>query len=294
MSKEKIDLDKYTSEILSDDSLSLHDKLISLKNIMLEIFIYWFANNQHFKDKNIVFYGGTALNRCVFSNFRFSEDLDFWFEMLNVSVSEIKEYILEIRSTIEKTFDFKDAGLWQFFITVNNFSPGSIKLSFNDNHLTNIINTMVLDDKNNRKDFWKIAIDIQAYWWKILAPKNMEIKKIKYELLGFDNEILCKSTEDIITWKMKAFVDRKKDRDFYDILKIFEFLPPINFRKYIKIAWIDEEIFKKTLTEFNINKDELYPILRDKEFNDIDNYIEKSLPNLLENFSTKNISLKSF
>jgi predicted nucleotidyltransferase component of viral defense system len=67
------------------------------KDYFIELILFYLAKNIEFKEK-LIFRGGTALKKIYFSDYRFSEDMDFLVE----SKENFEDYVKKFGKTIEK------------------------------------------------------------------------------------------------------------------------------------------------------------------------------------------------
>lgn len=67
------------------------------KDYFIELMLFYLAKDNKLKEK-LIFRGGTALRKIYFSDYRFSEDLDFLVE----SQESFEDYVLKFGKTIEK------------------------------------------------------------------------------------------------------------------------------------------------------------------------------------------------
>jgi len=67
------------------------------KDFFIELMLFYLAKDIEFKEK-LIFRGGTALKKIYFSDYRFSEDLDFLIE----DKENIEDYVIKFGKTIEK------------------------------------------------------------------------------------------------------------------------------------------------------------------------------------------------
>ena len=67
------------------------------KDYFIELMLFYLAKDIEFKEK-LIFRGGTALKKIYFSDYRFSEDLDFLVE----DKENFEDYVVKFGKTIEK------------------------------------------------------------------------------------------------------------------------------------------------------------------------------------------------
>jgi predicted nucleotidyltransferase component of viral defense system len=152
----------------------------------------------------IVFKGGTVLKKVYFSDYRFSEDLDFTLrngEITNEQVfswfSETFEYILEeanIRLNIIDNNTHEDGGI-NFYISY--VGP--------------------LGGQGNNK---KVKVDISRSEKLEFGPLMKPVLLDYSDLTA--HHLLCYALEEVLVEKMRTVMQRMQARDFYDIWYLLE------------------------------------------------------------------------
>ncbi|MEI8373299.1 MAG: nucleotidyl transferase AbiEii/AbiGii toxin family protein [Planctomycetota bacterium] len=155
--------------------------------------------------ERLAFKGGTALKRCFFGDYRFSEDLDFTL-------------------TAEVPFDLIRQELDPVFAEVSRFGGVSIRFAHQDKQAHQNSHTFYLSYEGPlpataRAKEVKVDITIKE---EIVFP--LESRRVlrayeEYEDLPEDAEILTYSLSEIATEKVVALLDaaRNEPRDLYDI-----------------------------------------------------------------------------
>ncbi len=163
---------------------------------------------------NFVFKGGTALKKCYFENYRFSEDLDF--TLLDKNFVVDKNFINKI---IKKTTEISDIKF--------NFYKQKIQKSDEEGQGYEMkIKYWGSNHKPNQKPLpasrWQtfIKLDISYSEKLITEPK---IKNIFHEYS--DKELITSnvtvySINEIIAEKMRTLIQRNRPRDIYDIANL--------------------------------------------------------------------------
>lgn len=182
--------------------LGVRDQQIE-KDYVLSWILYGLSLHQHLKS-SLIFKGGTVLKKVYFSNYRFSEDLDFtltnsdfiqpivleWFNELFRFVKEEANIALEIDDSIE----IRETGI-HFYIKYA--GP--------------------LGGQNGTK---KIKVDISND--EILVFKPVLMPAItKYSDLS-NHSLLCYTLEEVLVEKMRTIIQRMQARDFYDVWYLLE------------------------------------------------------------------------
>ena len=185
--------------------------------------ISWFLfglGQSEFKH-NLIFKGGTALRRCYYGEYRFSEDLDFSL-LKKVTMDEIKKELTPIFNFVKKESNI--------IFTFEKEAPPS------KNTYTFYLNYKGPLPKNNT-----VKIDVTFDECFLFDVEEREIIKTYEEYEDFlKATVNCYSLNEIATEKICALFDsaRKEPRDLYDIYYLLE-------EKDLDLFVITDEIFKK-------------------------------------------------
>ena len=193
--------------------------------------------------RNMVFKGGTCLKKAYFSDYRFSEDLDY------TLVGEIDED--RLREGLERALKLANTGPVEFLelefsprYGVRNFKGAllgfEIKIPFRLVRRTGISSKIKMD------------ITLENYE-KIMLP--LQERKIIHEYSDADKFSLVRlksySLEEIFTEKVRSLFQRTRPRDLYDVWKLKSIIKletalsilPEKFR--LKNTQFELEIFKE-------------------------------------------------
>jgi len=161
---------------------------------------------------NLAFKGGTALRKCYFCDYRFSEDLDFTilkrFDKLNLDAvfSSVVDYASQ-----ESGCDFKLVS-FNKIREVKNEEAYEVKISFRGP--SNPMNMIPI-----------IKVDITEYEQVMVDPKIKEI--IHPYSDAFKTNICVYSLDEILAEKLRSVLQQKtripRPRDFYDIWYLLKF-----------------------------------------------------------------------
>lgn len=167
---------------------------------------------------NLVFKGGTALKKCYFGDYRFSEDLDFS-EITPSNDQELEQAVIEVCNATQN----KLAELGFFSFEVKRYMEKSP-------HPFNQIAFMIKAQLPwHRKPMCNIKLEISRSELLHFKP---EFCKLLHEYgEPFDYQILTYKLEEIITEKFRAILEnqerlfkkgwvRSRIRDFYDLWRI--------------------------------------------------------------------------
>ena len=155
-------------------------------------------------NKHLLFKGGTALKKFYYSEWRFSEDLDFT-SKLKLKPKEIKSIFQEAVEKVGKLFGLtmRIQEYSQYPKTGDNLISAQFKLGY-DGPLRKSSG-----QKNN------VRVDI-AFEERLVSDPNM-----KPILSGYaddiDSELTVYSLEEILSEKLRSILQRGKSRDYYDV-----------------------------------------------------------------------------
>ncbi|MCU0432343.1 MAG: nucleotidyl transferase AbiEii/AbiGii toxin family protein [Bacteroidia bacterium] len=154
----------------------------------------------------LVFKGGTVLKKVYFSDYRFSEDLDFTLIQENTLNEEIYGWFREVFEFIKE--------------------ESNISLEINSDHTHEdggigfyISYTGPLGGQGNNKN---IKIDISKSEKLIFLPVKKALLN-DYSDRGTEIEIQCYSLEEVLIEKLRSVIQRMQARDFYDIWYLLEY-----------------------------------------------------------------------
>lgn len=174
------------------------------KDYVISWVMYGISNNTFLKE-NLIFKGGTVLKKVYFSNYRFSEDLDFTFKGKNFDTVSIKMAFNELIDWV--------------------YEESRIVLSIQNEtqHATGNFNFYLaysgpLGGAGANKD---IKIDISQDELVYYTPKDHQIIN-SYSDLEQEYKILCYSLGEVIAEKMRSLMQRTEPRDIYDLWYLFE------------------------------------------------------------------------
>lgn len=173
------------------------------------------ALNQQEISNKWIFKGGTALKKCYFQEYRFSEDLDY--SVINED-DLTEEKLIEIMNSITSWI----------------YSRSGIEL------LAKRQKVEILHNLNN-----SLIAQVRLYYKGPVSPSSIQQDpRIKLDLTSgefltdkpilsniyhpytdealFNPQTLCYSFSEIFAEKLRAFVERCRPRDIYDIVHCFE------------------------------------------------------------------------
>lgn len=208
------------------------------KDYVLGHFLSVFIDLPEHKNK-LVFKGGTALRKCYFSDYRFSEDLDFTsidpnYKLTRSILNQIKERIEQetgILLHIQKIIPLKHK---------NKLTGYQAKIKYwGANHSKN--------QEPPPHARWTSAIKVEITLFETLVFEPV-VSKINHpysdDLIGL-KEISCYILKEVVSEKLRALIQRSytAPRDLYDIYML---LPEFNDADWseIKTAFLKKMQFK--------------------------------------------------
>jgi predicted nucleotidyltransferase component of viral defense system len=241
--------------------------------------------------QNFVFKGGTALKKCYFPDYRFSEDLDFTLLDKNFVINDsfIKE-IIKI-ATLQSGIQFY-------------FQKQKLQKSEDEEQGYEIkIKYWGADHKPNQQPLppsrWQTAIKLDiSFSENIFArPEQKQIFHGYSDRTKISEIILVYSLNEIMGEKLRSLIQRNRPRDIYDIDYLSKHLPQENFPLIKEILYSkakDKNITISGVSDFVNNKKERsnkrawqsslgehLPVGKlpdfDKVYSDIEHFIEKIL-----------------
>ncbi|MDX1917229.1 MAG: nucleotidyl transferase AbiEii/AbiGii toxin family protein [Rickettsiaceae bacterium] len=168
-----------------------------------------------------LFKGGTCLRKCYYTNYRFSEDLDFTIinskpslKDTKIIIDQLAAYLMDntgiiidkSRSILEEATNLSRQSILQGRI----FYQGPVSPA-------------------SPKQWPKIKLDITSDEVIINEPTYMGIMhNYSDEYLLKDSKILTYNFYDLFAEKIRALLERARPRDLYDVVEIFQRTKDLN------------------------------------------------------------------
>jgi predicted nucleotidyltransferase component of viral defense system len=154
--------------------------------------------------ESLVFKGGTALKKCYYPNWRYSEDLDFTARH-KLDPSQIQDMFRQTVEAVSSTFGLplRVIEYSQYPKTGDKLTSAQLKLGY-DGPLRK-----ASGQKNN------IRVDI-AFDEKIVSSSNSRLVHRDYTD-DIDARLSVYSLEEIVAEKLRSILQRGKSRDYYDV-----------------------------------------------------------------------------
>lgn len=218
------------------------------KDYVISWVLYGISNNEFLKH-HLVFKGGTVLKKAYFSDYRFSEDMDFTFKGIDFDIEKIKMAFEEL---IQRVYDESRIVLAIQDETTHETGNYNFYLSY----------TASLGGKGENKNI-KVDISCKEYIYYSVEKK---VIINSYTDLTDDYEILCYSLSESVAEKMRCLMQRTAPRDLYDLWYLFEY-QDINiedcifaFQKKTRFKSLDPDSLIKTIAK----KDKIFARLWDE------------------------------
>jgi predicted nucleotidyltransferase component of viral defense system len=217
-----------------------------------------------------IFKGGTALKKCFFNDYRFSEDLDFTIlDRTHINQNFLNKTFLEILD-------------WTYEHTGIEFAQQQTKFDIHPEPTKQYVTGSIYYTGPLRQggSLNKIYLDILANELLVLESNKLSIHHIYSDRPDDGLFAHCYKLEEIFAEKIRALTERARPRDLYDVISIFKH----------KIHLINKELLLDTLKqkcEFKkISLPTLDSILNHIKFNELneewDNMLKHQVSNLEE------------
>lgn len=177
------------------------------KDYVLSLLIWGISQNQILKS-SWIFKGGTCLKKCFFGNYRFSEDLDYTLTNdASISSNFIETRLSEVFSLIYERFGLK---IYHENLSIQPFPDKKglfiqIKIPFQGPLLSS-------------GSLPKIKLDLSQEELLVDTPIHMPLHHPYSDKNDVATSVLCYSIYEIFAEKLRAFVQRTRPRDLYDIV----------------------------------------------------------------------------
>lgn len=193
------------------------------KDYILGWILWGIASNEILKDK-FAFKGGTALKKCFFDTYRFSEDLDF-------TVLSEDIYSKEKLSVIFQ-------GVAQSISQISNIQLPSISVEEAQNlrgNLTFQIKISYIGPRGQVSSPPKVKLDLTRFEAVVLPLEKRGLLHNYSDKDEVKCQILCYTLDEILAEKMRSLLERTRARDFYDVWRLLhdygQMVNLDNFRK---------------------------------------------------------------
>lgn len=219
------------------------NKDVAWETIEIDYSLSWilFAISKHEKlAKNLIFKGGTALKKCYFGDYRFSEDLDFT-EIATTDNVELRQYIDETLQIVKELT--RPYGQFEFTLTEHiEKDPHPF------NQAAFIIKVQL---PWHRKPMTNIKLEISRDE-SMMFPAVPRVMMHEYgEIINCELQVY--SLEEIVLEKLRAILQnqerlsrkkwvRSRVRDFYDLWRILN-----QYRNNLEVKGLKEAFLNKCI-----------------------------------------------
>ena len=180
--------------------------------------------NQHIALKEKwIFKGGTALKKCFFEEYRFSEDLDFTILNSNhINHDFLQTVFLEVLT-------------WVYDQTGIEFAYSQTKFDIHPDAIKQYVTGSIYysGPLRQRGSLNKIFLDILANELLIAPAYRANIFHPYSDAINTKFFAYCYSLEEIFAEKLRALAERARPRDLYDVIALFK----------NKLELVDNKIF---------------------------------------------------
>lgn len=164
--------------------------------------------------KNIwIFKGGTALKKCYFKNYRFSEDLDFSLLSSVIDLDLLRKILTEVAAWI-----YNKSGIE---IPISKIT---IDLYKNPLGLDALQAKICYNGPLKRKtNFPRVKLDLSLHEKIVLVPESRSIDHSYSDFyIEEDVKALCYPIEELFAEKIRALSERGRPRDVYDVVHLYK------------------------------------------------------------------------
>lgn len=179
------------------------------KDYVLGWLLLGIANNDKLS-KEWVFKGGTCLKKCFFHEYRFSEDLDFTL----LKVASIDPVYIKTHLKLISKWIFEQTGIEIPEITLKPFpdTKGKVlrgKIAY-------------VGPLQQRNSYTGLKLDLSQEEFIETEPKLLEVyHPYNDSQSGTQKKVLAYTYEEIFSEKIRAFLERARPRDLYDVIHLF-------------------------------------------------------------------------
>lgn len=205
------------------------------KDYVLSLVIWGIAKHQNMST-SWIFKGGTALKKCYFGDYRFSEDLDYTLTTeASIDPEVIYQDLVLVFALIYESFGLK--------IGVENLAISPFP---DKNGLVLQIKVPYQGPLLSSGSLPKIKLDLTQDEILVDAPEPRDLLHQYSDSALLDTKILCYSIYEIFAEKLRALVERTRPRDLYDVVHLGEFFIKNDFQKsYLQKVAIAKFKYKK-------------------------------------------------
>ena len=160
-----------------------------------------------------IFKGGTAIKKCYFNEYRFSEDLDF--SLLNAPQENLPNFQKILSESVE----------WVHDLSGIEISPAAIEIDVYKTPLgwDAIQAKLTYNGPLRRKtNFPRIKLDLTFHEKIVLEPEKRMIFHPYSDLPKESIQARCYPFEELFAEKIRALAERTRPRDIYDVIHLYQ------------------------------------------------------------------------
>ncbi len=178
-----------------------------------------------------IFKGGTCLKKCHFNLYRFSEDLDFTLtESTCLEEKKLKTCLMEIGEWVQK-----ETGI--------EIPTDKVSLDYHKNLSVQAKIPYLGPLKQQKRPLPNILLDLTVSEKVVLPPEKRSIYHPYTDKPKNAPLALCYPYEEIFAEKLRAFTERMRPRDLYDIVHLYQerLRLPIKANKELLLKILEEK-----------------------------------------------------
>lgn len=158
-----------------------------------------------------VFKGGTALRKCYYETYRFSEDLDF--SLVGDGPYEPGDVVVAFQAVAQRVWDV--AGL-ELVVDQSSF-----RSKRNLRGKPTLVGRLAYRGPRNPPTLPKLKIDVTNDEHVPRAPVSRPVLHPYSDADSVNARVACYAIEDLMAEKMRALAQRCRPRDLYDVVYLF-------------------------------------------------------------------------
>ena len=178
------------------------------KDYVLSWILWGIASDEALKDK-LAFKGGTALKKCFFETYRFSEDLDF--TVLSEDIYSKDKFNASLQNITQKISQTANIQFPNFSIDESQDLRGNATFQ---------IKIYYIGPRRQISSPPKIKIDLTRFERVVLSLEKKSLFHSYSDKEEIGCQILCYPLEEALAEKVRSLLERTRARDFYDVWRV--------------------------------------------------------------------------
>lgn len=193
------------------------------KDYVLGWVLWGITSNEKLKS-NLAFKGGTALKKCFFDTYRFSEDLDF--TILSDSVYSKEAFDINIQNITQSISQASNIQFPQISVEESQDLRGNPTFQ---------IKIYYIGPRRQIGSPAKIKIDLTKFEEVVLSLETKPLFHNYSDSSELKYNVLCYSLDEILAEKMRSLLERTRARDFYDVWRLLrDYSANVNLNQFKK------------------------------------------------------------